>query len=222
MVKFSPSPPIKVNRTSYFSSGAGIGELSNFAWLDEPLQYRGEEYNTAEHAYMSRRVNKEHRHRFAVNGDLSDLTSESISAVFGITDECTIAKKKKYWSTKGKRPAMAGIIAKMATKPTVAAKLGLKLKRNWNEDKQSEQDLIDMFVPILIAKYTANPRFKQVLLDTNKNTLVEFSKSAIRDPSSSRWTGLVDKETGLLHGGNLQGRIHMIVRHMLRESVTPA
>ena len=221
MVVYSPPAPTKPKRrVVYFSSGSGIGELSNFAYLEEPLQYKGLEYNSSEHCYMAMRVVRKHRYRFAVGGDLSDLTDASVSAVYGISDAQQIAKKRKYWSAKGTRPAMPGIIAKLATKPSVAARLQIELKKGWNEERRSEQELIDIFVPILIAKYRANPKLKEVLINTGKDTLVEFSKSAVRDPSTSRWTGLMDKETGMLHGGNLQGRIHMIVRHMLRTETT--
>ena len=217
---FDPPAPTKPRGgVCSFSSGTGLSELSNFAFLEEPIQYKGMEWNTAEHAYMAQRVAKEDRHRLAAGGDLADLSDSSVALVYGISDQNAIAKKRKYWSAKGKRPAMPGIIAKMATKPVTAKRLGLKLKK-WCEEKVAEQDLIDAFVPILVAKYRTNPASRKILLDTGKATLVEFSRSAIRDPQGSRWTGLVDKDNGFLHGGNLQGRIHMIVRHMLRGEVT--
>ena len=218
MVKFVPPSPSKPKtEVVYFSSGTGLGELSNLCKVANPFEYKGRWFLTSEHAYMSDRVHSDDRNRFSVGGDLCDLTETSVELVFGTEDANVVAKKKKYWSAKGSRPSMAGIIAKMATKPERAKKLHIRLKSAWKEEDCTDEELCGKFVPILLAKYRANPAFCALLLGTQKKTLVEWSKSAIRDGSTSRWTGLVDKDTGLLHGGNLQGRIQMVVRRMLRK-----
>lgn len=217
-VLYTPPVPSKPKgRVVYVSPGTGLSQLSSLAFLEEPVQIGTLEFNSSEHAYMAMRVVREHRRRLAVGGDLGNLSDASIAAAYGLSDGAAIAKKRRFWSGNGQRPEMPGIVARMATKPLAAARLGLQLKKTRPEERRTDEQLCGDLVPILIRTYKSNPRLKQLLLDTGKKTLVEFNPSARINPAGSRWTGMVDTDTGMLHGGNLLGRIHMVVRRMLRE-----
>ena len=143
-----------------FGSGRKCGELSNFAEVDTPFECRSMKWKSSEHAFQAiLRVDESQWSRFAVKGDLSDL--EGLKLVY---KEEELEKKKKHWGPKTTgKPAMIGIVAKMAVKANIAKKISLKLKTN-SEELHSNDEMAGLFVEILKAKYQGNPRFMEILL----------------------------------------------------------
>ena len=146
----------------YFGSGAKCGELSNFAEVVTPFVCRSMLWKSSEHAFQAiLRVEESQWSRFAVKGDLSDL--EGLKLVF---KEKELKKKKKHYGPKKNgKPAMIGIVAKMAVKEKIAEKISpsLKLKLK-SEQLHSIDEMAGLFVEILKAKYQGNPRFMEILL----------------------------------------------------------
>jgi len=205
----------------YFGSGVGIGELSNFASVTFELD--GQAWPSSEHAYQAcAKVHKDDWRRFGVDGDLGSLES-GLKRVFPERD---YAKKLKHYSAKGSRPEMVGIVAKMAVRPDIAKKLGLRLMPLTETEKWMEA-IKALFVRILFAKYKQNPAYKALLMGTGTQHLVEFSRGAERETLKGRpplWTGMVVNGSklglGLMVGGelmgqNLQGELQMMVRRNL-------
>lgn len=201
------------NSFVYFGSGTVIGELSNFARCPNPFQWKDHFWNSSEAAYACwLRVDKLDWHRFAVGGDLSDLKT-GIALLF---PENVVAKKIKHYGSKcsGMKPEMIGIIPKLATKQKYAKKIGLRLTPR-DEAKCEEKLLFDIFVEILIEKYTHNPGFRDVLLSTRGKKLIEFDRGAVRETAKGRpplWTGQIKE--GVMYGRNLQGDIQEHVRSL--------
>lgn len=197
---------------SYFGSGAGIYELSNFS--DAPFELWNQKWPSSEHAYQAAyRCEKESWPKFASDGELGSL-GRGLPLVFK-KDE--VAKKSQHWGAKKNRPAMVGIVAKMAVKPERAAKLGLKLRR-FSDDERDLGEIKKLFTEILLAKYRANSSARAKLLATGKKQLVEFDRGAKRLADKGRpplWTGLV--QDGEVVGRNLMGELMMEVREMLSE-----
>ena len=173
--------------------------LSNFHASE--FEYEGSTWPSSEHAYVAlERMEKIDRHRFVKGGDLSTL--ESGFKIMGLEN------KIKFWSQKSN----VGIVAKMATRPDMAKKLGLHLFA-LNEEYRTDEYLIRAFTAIITAKYNSNPKAKAALMSTNSKTLVEFSRGAQRETllgKPPRWNALV--KDGVLYGDNLMGKIQMLVR----------
>ena len=204
---------------AYFGSGAGIPWLSNFA----PAAFRlhGYTWPTSEHCYQATfKVRPEYWHRFAIagpgvpdgGGDLAHLET-GLKAVFPAHH---FEKKRKHYGAKSARPAMPGIVAKMAVRPDVARKLSIKLVPVDESDKYMES-MCALFHELLMCKYRQNEFLCSVLMGTGKKTLVEFSRGAEREAKKGKpplWTGMV--VGGEVVGQNLQGRLQMEVREELR------
>lgn len=206
----------------YFGSGAGIGELSNFAVAQ--VEVRGRTFPSSEHAYQCMaKVHPDDWPRFEVGGDLSTLET-GLKLVFPVRD---YPKKLKHYSAKMTRPQMVGIVALQAVKPPVARKLGLRLQPVMESDKWM-QFIKTLFNVTLLAKYRQNPDHRAKLLGTGNKPLVEFSRGAEREAKKGKpplWTGMVvggeKRENGVVAGGsvvgqNLMGRLHMQAREELR------
>lgn len=206
----------------YFGSGAGVGELSNFA--DAQVEVRGCTFPSSEHAYQCMaKVHPDDWSRFEVGGDLSTLDT-GLKLVFPERD---YPKKIKHYSAKGTRPRMVGIVALQAVKPPVARKLGLRLQPLQETDKWMPF-IETLFNEILLAKYRQNPDHCAKLLGTGDKPLIEFSRGAEREDKKGKpplWTGMVvggeKREQGVVAGGsvvgqNLMGRLHMQAREELR------
>lgn len=212
----NPACDLDAESFCYFGSGTKLGMLSNFALCDEPFFCRNHLWTTSEHAFQAiLRVREEDWGRLAFGGDLSSLTT-GLPLVFK-ADE--VAKKKKHYGpTLTGRPAMTGIVAKMAVKPNIAAdkRVALRLKTA-SEAQHSVDEMGELFEEILLCKYRANPRFLQALKSTQDKMLIEFSRGAERETLKNKpplWTGLVGKDKRL-YGLNLQGILQMKVRALL-------
>ena len=208
----------------YFGSGAGIGELSNFAVAQ--VKVDGHTFPSSEHAYQCMaKVHPDDWARFEVGGDLSILET-GLPLVFPKRD---YPKKLQHYSATMTRPRMVGIVALQAVKPSVARKLGLRLQPLQETDKWMPH-IKTLFNKILLAKYRQNPNHRAKLLGTGSQRLVEFSRGAEREAKKGKpplWTGMVvggvKGESGLMTGGvlvgqNLQGNLHMEVREQLRSA----
>jgi predicted NAD-dependent protein-ADP-ribosyltransferase YbiA (DUF1768 family) len=208
----------------YFGSGAGIGELSNFAAAQ--VRVRDRAFPSSEHAYQCMaKVHQDDWKRFEVGGDLSTLKT-GLKLIFPVRD---YPKKLKHYSAKGTRPQMVGIVALQAVKPGIARKLGLRLQPVMESDKW-KPFIETLFNVILLAKYRQNPGHCAKLLGTGNKPLVEFSRGAEREAKKGKpplWTGIVvggeKQENGVVAGGsvvgqNLMGRLHMKAREELRRA----
>lgn len=197
----------------YFGSGAGIGEFSNFCVLQNYVEFKGRWYPTLEHLYQSEyRVDEQDRDRFAEGGDLASMET-GMALVADKKDD--VAKKIKHWSAKGNRPAMPGIVAKMAVHPKRAKRLGITL-RKLKDDPRDMVEIKSIFKAALLSKYRRNPLLRHRLLSTGDATLVEFDRGARRECEAGRpplWTGMV--KDGVLYGQNLMGNMMMEVRDEL-------
>ena len=197
----------------YFGSSTKLGELSNFARCPNPFRWKNHLWNSSEAAYACwLRVDPVDWHRFAVGGDLSDLET-GIALLF---PQDVVAKKIKHYGAKcgGTKPEMIGIIPKLATKEKYGKKIGLRLTAR-EEAKCEKSVLFEIFVEILIEKYTHNPQFRDVLLSTRGKKLIEFDRGAVRETAKGRpplWTGQVKE--GVMYGLNLQGEIQEHVRSL--------
>lgn len=186
--------------------------LSNFCEVPGGIKWRGKLYPSAEHIYqMQLKVDPSCFHMFECGGVLGSV--ESGFRAMGFKDK-KLQSSVKYWGpTKSSgRPAMVGIVAKMAVnKPSRVEGLKLKAKPEFGF---TDQELIDIFVPILKAKWKCFKAFRDALKSVPKDTtLIEFSRSAEREVKayrSPRWSGLI--KNGLLYGQNLCGRIMALVR----------
>lgn len=192
---------------TYFSSGCGKYHLSNFAAAR--VTFEGKEYPSSEHAYQARKFAEGDRHRFEVGGDLASFDAFPL-----FYKEPDATKKAGFWSStyQGKRPPMVGIVAKLASHPDRAKKLGLTMR--WHDESQrSEESLSSFFTDILKCKYTQNPEFYEVLKATGDTRLIEFGRDAGHKTAAGKpplWTGLVKEDEVL--GKNLMGRIMEGVR----------
>ena len=214
------SQPTDVLDFAYFGSGAGIPEFSNFAALPVPIKHEGLEFLTTEHAYQAfYRCEPESRHRFALpDGDLSSLEKGMPLLVNGGAD---LDKKLKFWGAKGKgkRPAMDGIVPKMAVKAKRAKKLGVVLRR-FGDEPRDMQEIKTLFRALLRAKFRANEGSRKKLLDSGEKLLVEFDRGAGRETAKGNpplFTAMV-KDNKVL-GQNLMGELMMEVRRELRSEL---
>ena len=206
---------VKKSDIQYFHSGSGERWLSNFSQLDS-LHIDGSDWPSVEHWYQATKFHPDDRGAFAVGGRLATLDAISEHGnIFFATKEH--AKKIKYWGAKSTGPSMVGIIAKMASKPDRAEKLGLRmLPKPLTESADRIHELTALFKRGLHAKYEQNPVPRRALFLTGTQVLVEFGENAGREIKAGRpaplWTGLWHKETGKIVGHILMGKIMMEVR----------
>lgn len=235
--------PMVINITGveyqYFGSGAGVGELSNFAAC-EHFAFNGMMWSTSEACYQATyKFAPADWHRFAVGGDLSTLDGLHVvqdnyrKAFAAMTpgvvslphsnplkqtlldklakETGSVANSMKHWGKKKSgRPSMPGIVAKMASKRERAAAIGLTMV---TDSELDEDALSDIFRPILRAKFKHNPVHTAALLATGDKLLIEFDRGAERETAKGRpplWTGLVKDD--VLYGRNLMGRLLAEVR----------
>ena len=191
--------------------------LSNFCEVPGGIKWRGKLYPSAEHLYqMLVKADPSCYHMFECGGILGSV--ESGFRAMNFKDK-KLATSVKFWgpTKSSSRPAMVGIVAKMAVNKPSRVK-GLKLKPK-PEFGFTDQELVDIFVPILKAKWKCFKAFRDDLKSVPKDTvLIEFSRSAEREVKayrSPRWTGLVKE--GCLYGQNLCGRIMALVRDEMIE-----
>ena len=188
----------------YFGSSATFPyyKLSNFYECE--FELLGYKWPSSEHAYMAiSRFKICDWHRFSIGGDLSTLEN-GFSLIFG-GDQVKAKSKADWWGKKN----MVGIIAKMASKPDVAKKLGLHYV---DFEITEESDITKVFLKVLNEKFK-NLEFKEILKSTDDKNLVEFDRGSHREAlkgKQTKWTGLV--KDGELYGYNLMGKILMQLR----------
>ena len=184
----------------YFGSSTKNRELSNlYSCL---IEYKGERYNSLEHVYQSLKFKPKQRHRFTVGGDLGDFDALLMFKQVFYTKKTTeqdVYKKIDYW---GKRNCI-GIVAKMASNKKHSKKLGLSYI--------GVDD--DVFYDLLKLKF-AIPEFRDLLLDTKDEELVEFSRFAKTRPDQEKWGGMI--VDGKLYGENKMGKMIMKTRSYLQ------
>ena len=74
-----------------------------------------------------------------------------------------------------------GIIAKMATNPKIGKKLGLIRDNNFISSDE-------LWINILTSKFNIST-FKNILLQTENNYLLEFDRNAVR--TNPIWSGII-------------------------------
>ena len=204
-------PPVK-----RFGSGmdASVSLLTNFAQLPGGFKWRGHTWPSSEHAFQAAlRVPFDYWSWFAEGGRCSTL--DGLGLVFPLSE--LQKKTTHYGPTRTGKVAMVGIVAKMAVKQKVAKKIGLPLLSP-DESVHSVDEMEELFLDILMAKYRACASARSQLLATAGHHLVEFSRAAERDTKKGKpplWTGLVSKNDKMLYGHNMQGELQMRIRERL-------
>jgi predicted NAD-dependent protein-ADP-ribosyltransferase YbiA (DUF1768 family) len=134
-----------------------------------------------------------------MEGDLGSW--EGLKLVFKEED---YDKKYKYWGKKNN----IGIIAKMATNPKIAKKLGLI-------SDETFQDTYEMRRSILIKQFSIK-EFGDILRSTKDYYLLQFDRGSKRRSEKGNapfWTGLI--KDGVLYGENMMGKYLMEIRKEL-------
>lgn len=121
-------------------------------------------------------------------------------------------KKQAYWGSRGS----VGIVALMAAKLDGAVAeqaLGITLTRAWTPARDFDTQL-QIWEPILKAKFEQNDEARALLASTAPYTLVEAAR--FRRPSNY-WNAYIQKADGVLVGENMMGRLlqHVRDRHFV-------
>jgi predicted NAD-dependent protein-ADP-ribosyltransferase YbiA (DUF1768 family) len=178
--------------------------LSNMFQCFTPLEYDGFFYNSSEAAWQAQRLQKCDRYKLALGGVFSSFAEMKKD---DDASEWWKSMKKKEASWNGQD----GIIAKMATRD--ADKLGMWKIPDHQMDPETERDV---FIGILMQKYTVNKAPRKVLIHTGDVLLLEFVKGLGRETVSSHWGGLYTKWNAV-RGNNKMGKYMMDVRGKIRE-----
>lgn len=196
------------------SKSGGDGKyLSNFALA--PFKLDGVEWASSEQAYQAlQKFHPDCHERFQVGGDLGGFCGMPL-----VYPKNQVEKKLKWWG--GMKPPMVGIVAKMASHPERAKKLGLRMLPldPTLSDETRIEEIRRLFKRILVAKYTANAEHRRALIDSGDKLIVEFdgkAEHATSQGSPPLWTGMISKSSGRLFGRNLMGELLMEVRAELR------
>ena len=213
-IKKAPKKVIEFNSRV----GGKYRVLSNFCEVPGGIKWKGKRYPSSEHIYqMELKVHKSCWHMFECGGVLGSLGSGF--KAMGYKDD-KLKKSLKAWGPveSSGRPCMVGIIAKLAINHPAWVE-GLKVLERPENDR-TEAELIDVFMPILRAKWRDFKDYRVALKAVPKGTtLVEFSQSAEREARAHRsplWTGHV--KDGYLFGKNLGGRLMSTVRKEMLDS----
>ena len=204
--------PVESSEIVYFSSGAGVYVLSNLTSCK--LDLDGLEWTSLEHWYQATKFVPKDRRRFAKGGDLANLDA------FRLHRGVFVKREKeegsiKHWGANKKKPEMVGIVAKMASNPSRAQRIRLRMLPKQAETEDRIPEMIELFKRGLHAKFAQNPEMRAALLATGDKQLVEFGRGAGRETKAGRpplWNGLWDKDTKEIVGRNLMGQIMTEVR----------
>ena len=167
--------------------------LSNFAFLEDGIEYENIIYPSTEHAFQAQKYIPKDRVRFSINGDLGNWDGLAL-----LVKANEVEKKKNYWQKKNN----IGIIAKMATNMNTGIKLGLRII----DDFQSRDEL---WINILTKKFSI-PYFKDLLKKTENIYILEYDRGANMRQICTFWGGIIVNNN--LHGYNLMGKYLMRVR----------
>ena len=204
--------PVERSEVVYFSSGAGVYHLSNLTRCE--LRLDGDEWTSLEHWYQATKFVPKDRRRFAKGGDLADLDAFRLHrGIFVKRDK--EERSMKHWGANKKKPEMVGIVAKMASNPSRAQRLGLRMLPKQAETADRIPEMIELFRRGLHAKFAQNPEMRAMLLATGDKRLVEFGRGAERETKKGNpplWNGMWVESTKEVVGRNLMGEIMMQVR----------
>ena len=213
----SENPSLENAVTFGSCMGPETAIFSNFCLLENPIELDGLKYPTAEHAFQAwYKLSREERTILSVDGELGNEGGFSL-----FYNNAEAEKKRKFWGpTKTGRPAMLGILAKLAANRP--HKIGLLTHERTNvHDEQSFKKLMKLFYVILKRKYSKNPVLLRKLVATGDRYLLEFSRSARREANNGRpplWSGLI--QDGRLYGHNFMGRLHMALRDEIKKTIS--
>ena len=188
----------------YFNSSAKAPyyKLSNFHSLGNNfIVIDGECYNTTEAAFQAfHKIANSDRKHFQIAGKFGSW--DGMNAFF---DKEIASKKIAYWSKKDN----LGIVAKMASNPKYKSKTNLTFKNTCDK----YDDILDGYTKdwaiLLIHKFSL-PGFRELLLETKDEMLVEFDRMG--NPNCF-WGGKIIE--GRLVGSNAMGKMLMMVRESL-------
>ena len=210
--------PVESSEIVYFSSGAGVYVLSNLTRCKLVLD--GFTWTSVEHWYQANKFVLRDRQRFAEGGDLANLDAFRLHrGVFVKRDK--EERSIKHWGANTRKPEMVGIVAKMASNPSRAQRLGLQMLPKQGETEDRIPEMTELFKRGLHAKFAQNPEMRAALLATGNKQLVEFGRGAGRETKLGRpplWNGLWDYDTKEVVGRNLMGKIMTAVRAELSAS----
>ena len=161
--------------------------LSNFAFVEEGIEYDGTLYPSVEHAFQAQKYIKSQRTRFSTTGDLGNW--DSIKLV-------QVKSKRNFWFKKNN----IGIIAKMATSTKIGKRLGLIRDASFNSS-------FELWYFLLEKKYLIK-KFYFILKNTENQYLLEFDKGARN--RGSVWGGIIQND--VLYFDNLMGKYLMKIR----------
>lgn len=129
--------------------------------------------------------------------------------------------KAEHWAKKD----MVGVAAKMAVTPKHHAKLGIAGKIDNSREHLPRDELDQIWEWVLLAKFRQNENFREQLLKTGNDYLLEFDRGAARkDGAKVFWGGYMrrkseESEDGVLIGSNYMGETLMRVREKLRQQI---
>lgn len=224
------SYPTMQSTHSYFGSGTGLFQLSNFFHcgitltsknLPPLLQTRCPviieamalktpqhlDFPSLEHLYQGTKAADAHTLlRFTTLGDLgawnpSIFDSTLVPKKFRGDERAEkVAKKVKYWQRKN----AIGILAKIAANEKYGKALGLgSVRMRYQLERLSPADERTLWLSLLRLKYAQNPPLLAILSATGTSLLIEFDRGASR---GSHWGGLWDAVRGQVVGENVMGR----------------
>lgn len=222
-------PGVPVGSFLYFGSGmkAPYNKLSNFSecpvtlrlWVLKNFnEFYPKEYTfpSSEHAWWAHFLIRDvDINRLAVGGDMAKLRT----GLAHFYDGEVLSKKIEYWGKKSN----VGIVAKL-----LAGKKGTNIRQRAKElgfcmslhaspkygPQGADSTLSKIWSRILLAKYTQNASYRQVLLGSGDHQLVEFTRAGIDRIYKSFWCGRVEKNE--LHGQNFMGSCMMSAREVIR------
>ena len=177
--------------------------LSNLSYISGGITFGKFTYPSVEHAYQAVKFMDCDKHRFTICGDLGGW--DGMKLIYPNDHD----NKIRYWSKKNN----IGIIAKLAVRLDNIKKLNLTLDKTIIMQK-----INDKIWPVLLTKKFQEEKFKDILIKTGKNYLLEFSRSAKIESERNRkpyYNGLI--EDGILYGDNKMGQYLMQVRSELNK-----